>query len=65
VSGRALACKNESLAAGMVICLERGANDLHMIQLIPLTNNLLLHSNPDWFNFSAPSLLRLSWKKGH
>ena len=30
-----LACKNEQWDAGMVICLERGA-DLHMAQLMPL-----------------------------
>jgi len=28
--------------AGVVICLERGANDLHMIQLMPLPRHLLL-----------------------
>jgi len=26
----------------MVICLERGANDLHMVQLIPLPPHYLL-----------------------
>ena len=36
--------------AGMVICLERGANDLHMVQLMPLTPHyLLLQQNPEWF----------------
>jgi len=29
------ACKNEWWGAGMVICLEQGA-DLHMVQLMPL-----------------------------
>ena len=30
----------------MVICLERGANDLYMVQLMPLPpNHLLLHQN--------------------
>jgi len=29
-----LACKKLSGGAGMVICLEQGANDLHMVQLI-------------------------------
>ena len=34
----------------MVICLERGANDLHMVQLMPLPpHNLLLLQNPEWF----------------
>jgi len=33
----------------MVICLERGANDLHKVQLMSLPDhNLLLHQNPDW-----------------
>ena len=27
---------DEVLAAGMAICLERGANDLHMVRLMPL-----------------------------
>jgi len=31
-------------AFGVVICLERGANDLHMVQLMPLpAHYLLLH----------------------
>ena len=34
----------------MVICLERGANDLHMVQLMPLPpRRLLLQQNPKWF----------------
>ena len=45
----------------MVICLERGADDLHMVQLMPLPpHNLLLHSNPEWFYLSCAGLLRLS-----
>jgi len=48
----------------MVICLERGANDLHMVQLTPLPpDHLLLHQNPNWFNLSGAGLPRLSWKK--
>jgi len=35
--------------AGMVICLERGA-DLHMAQLMPLS---LASENPDWFFLSG------------
>jgi len=36
----------------MVICLERGANDLHMVQLMPLSHRYLLpHKNPEWFNY--------------
>jgi len=34
----------------MVICLERGADDLHMVQLMSLPlHHLLLHKNPEWF----------------
>ena len=34
----------------MVVCLERGANDLHMVQLMPLPpHHLLLLQNPEWF----------------
>ena len=34
----------------MVICLERGANDLHMVQLMPLPpHHLLLQQNPERF----------------
>jgi len=36
----------------MVISLERGANDLHMVQLMPLPpHHLLLQWNPEWFTF--------------
>jgi len=38
----------------MVICLKRGANDLHMIQLMPLpSHHLLLHYSPEWSNLSG------------
>jgi len=34
----------------MVICLKRGVNDLHMVQLMPPPSyHLLLHYNPEWF----------------
>jgi len=41
----------------MVICLEQGANDLHMVkknmvQLMPVPpHHLLLQYNPQWFTF--------------
>jgi len=39
----------------MVICLEQGANDLHMVQLMLLPpHHLLLQSNPEWFTFLVP-----------
>ena len=38
--------------AGVVICLERGANDLHMVQLMPLPpHHLLLQQNPEGLTF--------------
>jgi len=48
------ACKNEWWGAGVVVCLEHGA-DLHMAQLmpLPLTHRLLLPLNPDWFYLSG------------
>ena len=40
----------------MVICLERGANDLHMVQLMPLPpRHLLHHQNPEWFILLVPA----------
>ena len=38
----------------MVICLERDANDLHMIQLVPLppqSHHVFALLNPDWCTF--------------
>jgi len=36
----------------MVICLEQGANDLYMVQLMPLPpHHLLLQQNPEWLTF--------------
>jgi len=35
----------------MVICLERDANDLHQVQLMPLPP----HENPEWFTFLVPA----------
>jgi len=39
-------------------CLERGANELHMVP-----QHFLLHQNPEWFNLSIAGLPRLLWKK--
>ena len=37
---------------GVVICLERGANYLHMVQLMPMPpRHLLLQQNPEWCTF--------------
>ena len=49
------ACKKtEWWGAGMVICLEQGA-DLHMAQLmpLPLTVSCFAGKNPDWFYLSG------------
>jgi len=49
----------------MVICLEQGADNLHMVELMPLPpDHLLHHLNSDWFNLPGAGLTRLSWKKG-
>ena len=52
---------------GMVVCLERGADCLHMVQLMSLPSkkprHLLPRINPDWFYLSHTGLPRLSWKK--
>jgi len=40
------------MGTGMVICLECGANDLH---LPLLSHHLLLQYNPEWFTFLVPA----------
>jgi len=57
------ACKK--LGAGMVICLQRGA-DLHITQLMPLPLTISCSSKsrldvPEWFCFSGAGLPGLSW----
>jgi len=47
----------------MVICVERGANVLHVVHLMSLPPHLLLHENTDWFNLSDAGFPRLSWKR--
>jgi len=52
---------------GVVICLERGANNLHMVQLMPLPSQsiTLASLKPRLaFYFSGATLPRLSWKSG-
>ena len=40
----------------MIICLERGAHDLHMVQLMPLSpHHLLLQQNPQRFTCLVPA----------
>jgi len=56
------ACKKQWWGAGVVICLERGAD---MAQLMPLPLTVSCSSkNPDWFYLSGTGLPRLSWKRG-
>jgi len=48
----------------VVICLDRGANDLHMVQLMPQPpNRLLLQYNPEWFTFLVPAYPGFPGKK--
>jgi len=50
----------------VVICLGRGANDLHMVQLMLLPpHHLLLHENPEWFTFLVLAFPGCPGKKGH
>ena len=44
----------ERRCAGVVICLERDANDLHMVQLMP-PRHLLLQQNPERFILLVPA----------
>jgi len=37
----------------MVICLERGANDMHMVQVMPPSS--LVPVKSEWFTFVVPS----------
>ena len=40
----------------MVICLEQGADDLHMVQLMPLPpRHLLFQQNLEWFILLVPA----------
>ena len=48
----------------MVICLERDANDLLMVQLMPLPpHHLLLQQNPEWFILLVPAYPGFPGKK--
>jgi len=49
----------------VVICLERGANDLHMVQLMPATAtpSSLAAVKSRMVDLSSAGLSRLSWKK--
>ena len=48
--------KTEWWGTGVVICLQWGANDLHMVQLMPLPpDHLLCQQNPEWFAFLVPA----------
>ena len=48
----------------MVVCLEQGASDLHMVQLMSLPpNHLLIQQNPDWFILLVLAYTGCSGKK--
>jgi len=56
--------KIEWWGVGVVICLERGADCLYMVQHMPVSpkpHHLLPRLNPDWFYLSGTGLPRLSW----
>jgi len=61
------ACK---MGVGVVICLERGAECLYMVQLMPLQSRTPSPPasykilNPDWFYLSCTGLPRSSYKRG-
>jgi len=50
-----LACKNRAMKAGMAICLERDANDLHLVQLMPLPPRHLFIKTQDGLTFLVPA----------
>ena len=48
----------------MVVCLERGAHCLHMVQLMSRpSHHLLLQQNPEWFMLLVLAKYKLFWKK--
>jgi len=50
----------------MVICLKQGADDLHIVWLMPLPlPSSLAQLKSDWCNFFWCRLPILSWKTGH
>jgi len=58
--------KTKWWGTGVVICLEQGANDLHMFQLMPLPPNISLALVKSRMVYlSCAGISRLSWKKGH
>ena len=49
----------------MVICLKRGADDLRMVHLMPLSSHhLLFQKNPEWFTFLVLAY-QVVLEKGH
>jgi len=56
--------KTEWRGTGVVICLQRGANDLHMVQLMPLPPIISFASLKSRMVYlSGAGLLTLCWKK--
>ena len=60
------ACKNDWSGTGVVICLERGANDLHNYgpAYTTATPSSLAPVKSRMVYLSGANLPRLSWKKG-
>ena len=57
--------KIEWRGVGEVICLQRDAHCLHMVQLMLLSShNPITSLNPDWFYLSSTGQHRQSWKRG-
>ena len=57
--------KIEWWGVGVIICLERGADCLHMVRLMPPpSQNPIISCLSDWFYLSGTGLPRLSWKRG-
>ena len=56
--------KTEWWGTGVIICLKRVADDLHMVQLMPLpSHHLLLQWSPEWFTFLVPAYLDCPGKR--
>jgi len=56
--------KNWVMGTVVVICLECGADDLHMVQLMPLLPSSPASVKSRMVYLSGAGLPRLSWKKG-
>jgi len=46
----------------MVICLQQSTDDLHVVQLMPLSPHLLAELNPKWSTFLVSAYLDIIGK---